>query len=122
MGRADDYFAGGDWNVACYECNRKRKFSTMRKNWQGYYVCPEHWEPRQPQDFVKNVIDDQTVPVSQTQVFVPSSPGTNGLSTDSCGDLGCTDARPGYGQPGCMIPKLIVSGLQLLDGYKYLGP
>ncbi len=66
MGRAD-YLQLGDWNVQCYQCGRKRKGSTMKKHWQGYWVCPEHWEPRHPQDFVRNVPDDMTPPWSQPQ-------------------------------------------------------
>lgn len=72
MGRAD-YLALGDWNAVCYECGRKRKASTLRKHWQGYYVCPEHWEPRQPQDFVRAQADIQTPPWTQpmpANVFV----------------------------------------------------
>lgn len=64
MGKAD-YLALGDWNVMCYQCGRKQKASTMKKHWQGYYVCPEHWEPRHPQDFVRNTIDNMTAPWSQ---------------------------------------------------------
>ena len=60
-GRAD-YLELGDWNAQCFQCGRKRKASTMMRHWQGYYVCPEHWEPRQPQDFVRNVPDVQTPP------------------------------------------------------------
>lgn len=63
-GRAD-YLALGDWNAVCFECGRKRKASMLRKHWQGYYVCSEHWEPRQPQDFVRNVPDVMTVPWAQ---------------------------------------------------------
>lgn len=58
-GRADHY-APGDWNAVCYQCGRKRKASTLLRHWQGYYVCPEHWEARQPQDFVRSVPDVQT--------------------------------------------------------------
>ena len=42
----------GDWNAACYECGRKKKATTLKKHWRGYWVCPDHWEPRHPQDFV----------------------------------------------------------------------
>lgn len=66
MGRAD-FLQLGDWNVQCYQCGRKRKGSTMKKHWQGYWVCPEHWESRHPQDFVRNVPDDMTPPWSQPQ-------------------------------------------------------
>ena len=64
IGRAD-YFAMGDWNAVCYECGRKRKGTTLKRNWQGYFVCPEHWEPRQPQDFVRNIPDVITPPWAQ---------------------------------------------------------
>lgn len=63
-GRAD-YLALGDWNAVCFQCGRKRKASELKKHWQGYYVCPEHWEPRQPQDFVRSVPDVQTPPWTQ---------------------------------------------------------
>jgi hypothetical protein len=64
MGRAD-FLKLGDWNVVCYQCGFKRKASMMEKNWQGYYVCPEHNEPRQPQDFVRAIPDNQGVPWAQ---------------------------------------------------------
>lgn len=72
IGKAD-YLVLGDWNTVCYECGRKFKASMMKKHWQGYYVCPEHWEPRQPQDFVRAVPDNQTPPWVQpmpANVFV----------------------------------------------------
>lgn len=61
MGRAD-YLVLGDWNVVCYQCGFKAKASQMEKNWQGFYVHPEHNEPRQEQDFVRGVPDNQTPP------------------------------------------------------------
>lgn len=61
MGRAD-YLALGDWNVQCYQCGFKGKASQMVRNWQGYYVHPEHNEPRQTQDFVRGVPDKQIPP------------------------------------------------------------
>lgn len=57
-GRAD-FYSHDDWNATCFECGRKRKARQLRKHWQGYYVCPEHWEPRQTQDFVRGVPDTQ---------------------------------------------------------------
>lgn len=66
MGRAD-YLELGSWNVQCYQCGRKRKASMMKKHWQGFWVCPEHWEARHPQDFVRNVTDNMTPPWSQPQ-------------------------------------------------------
>ncbi len=64
QGRSDHLILG-DWNVVCYQCARKRKASVMMRHWQGYYVCPEHWEARQPQDFVRTPPDVQTPPWTQ---------------------------------------------------------
>lgn len=93
MGQAD-YLELGDWNAVCSLCGFKRKASTMVKNWQGFYRCPEHNEPRQPQDFVRGEQDIQTVPWAQppTELFVPMC-SFDGIS-----------AVPGVGLPGCMIP------------------
>ena len=71
-GRAD-YLELGDWNAVCSMCGRKRKASWLVKNWQGMWRCPEHNEPRQPQDFVRAVPDVQTPPWVQpmpADVFV----------------------------------------------------
>lgn len=64
MGRAD-FLLLGDWNVQCYQCGFKDKASRMVRNWQGYYVHPEHNEPRQTQDYVKGVPDNQIAPWTQ---------------------------------------------------------
>jgi len=56
----NDHLVLGDWNAVCYECGRKQKASTMKRHWQGYYLCPDHWEPRQPQDFVRGTKDTAT--------------------------------------------------------------
>lgn len=64
MGRAD-YLDLGGYNAQCFRCGMKRKASELKLQWQGFYVCPEHWEPRQPQDFTKGVVDTQTVPWAQ---------------------------------------------------------
>ena len=76
MGQAD-FLKLGDWNAQCFECGRKFKASQLKRHWQGYWVCPDHWEPRQPQDFVRGTKDVQTPPWTQPQpapVFVPVSP------------------------------------------------
>ena len=61
MGRAD-YLDLGNWNAVCDRCGNKFKASMLRKDWQGLYVCPRDYEPRQPQDFVKGVADIQSPP------------------------------------------------------------
>jgi hypothetical protein len=93
MGRAD-YFELGDWNAVCSMCGRKRKASTMEKNWQGLYRCPEHNEQRQPQDFVRAQPDVMSVPWAQKPLDQFTAFCTfNGQS-----------AIPGWAEPGCSIP------------------
>lgn len=92
-GRAD-FLSLGDWNVACSMCGRKRKASTMVKNWQGLWRCPEHNEPRHPQDFVRNIPDIQTVPFSQPETDI---------DVIFCSFNG-QSAIPNVGLPDCMLP------------------
>ena len=96
-GRAD-YLELGDWNAVCFQCGRKRKASTLVKHWQGYYVCPDHNEPRQPQDFVRAVPDVQTPPWTQPR------PGYTYAAR--CSPNGST-AYPGDAIPGCVMPSYI---------------
>jgi len=92
-----DYLALGDWNAVCFECGRKRKGSSLKKNWQGYWVCPEHWEARQPQDFVRATVDIQTPP------WVQQPSDTFALMCTPNG----TSAIPGQMEPGCIIPAYL---------------
>ena len=96
-GRAD-YLELGGWNVVCYQCGRKRKASMMLRYWQGYFVCPEHWESRQPQDFVRGIPDIQTPPWTQPM------PGP--IFARFCTPNG-TSAVPGQAEPGCCIPDYL---------------
>lgn len=93
-----DYYAEGDWNAACYRCGAKRKASQMRKQWQGFWVCKEHWEPRHPQDFVKAKAETTTVPWSQEK--------PNEVFTMLCDPNG-QSAIPDKALPDCMIPDYI---------------
>ena len=66
MGHAD-YYKSGTYNGICDRCGSKFKFSDLKLEWDGLYVCTANgcWEPRQPQDYVKGVRDDMAVPVSR---------------------------------------------------------
>lgn len=57
-----DYFAPGQWNFICDLCGAKRKSGAAQLTWDKHYVCPHHKEVRNPQDFVRGVSDDQSVP------------------------------------------------------------
>jgi hypothetical protein len=94
MGRAD-YLALGDWNVIADCCGRKRKGSELRKQWNDLWVCPEHWEPRQPQDFVKAEPEHPTPPFvrhpADVYIAACSPNGTTGIADYATADCAITE-------------------------------
>ena len=55
------YVPGSFWRVDDRSGFKVRSYKTQ-KEWNGFIVDRRIWEARQPQDFVKGVKDDQTVP------------------------------------------------------------
>ena len=66
------YYVRGEYNMACDQCGRGFKSSDLSKRWDGAWVDEACWEPRQPQDFVRGVKDDSSVPVGRPRVGVPT--------------------------------------------------
>ena len=66
MGKAD-FLRVGDYNAICDSCGQKFKFSQLKLRWDGLYCCTVNrcWEIRQPQDYVRGVLDRQAVPISR---------------------------------------------------------
>ena len=54
--RNPSFKPGGHW-VICDVCGNAFREEYMRMRWDGYAVCPDDWEPRQPQDFVRAKFD-----------------------------------------------------------------
>ena len=50
-------------NTICDVTGFRVKFSDVQRRWEGFYVIPEAWTPRQPQDFpvvpVKQLVYEQ---------------------------------------------------------------
>lgn len=65
MGHAD-YLKLGDYNGICDQCGFKYKFSDLKKQWDDLIVCRKCFEHRHPQDFVRGVKDNQSVPESRS--------------------------------------------------------
>jgi hypothetical protein len=59
---SNNYWASGQWNFICELCGAKRKSKDGVKTWDGHYVCSSHKEVRNPQDFVRGVRENLTVP------------------------------------------------------------
>ena len=59
---ADDlHYVGGEWYRICDRTGFKIRDVRTKKEWNGLIVRGQSWEPRQPQDLVQGVTDDQTV-------------------------------------------------------------
>lgn len=71
---ADDlHYVPGEFYRICDRTGFKIRDTKTRKEWTGLYVRDQSWEPRNAQDFVTGVRDDQTVwdaRPRQTNVFV----------------------------------------------------
>ena len=88
----------GDWNAVCSMCGRKKKASTLVKNWQGMWRCPEHNEMRHPQDFVRGITEKPTPP------WVQPMPADQFTAVCFPNDQ---TAYPDTAIPGCAIPDFI---------------
>lgn len=112
MGKAD-YYRSGEYNFFCDLCGAKTKSSDSMLTWNGLRVCRHHKEVRNPQDFLRGVKDDQSVPWSRPEK-VPET------FTLSC-TLQSSQSVPGYGLPGCMTPGLVtmvfLPSLQIWSGW-----
>ena len=100
------WYASGEFNVICDVCSKKIKAGQAKKRWDGFIVCPDDYETRHPQDFVRARQDKITVPFSRpipTYLFndVPYIDTGNGAFCTATGMQGI----PGWGIPGCMIPS-----------------
>lgn len=60
-------YKSGDWNLLCDVCGKKIKASESRRRWDGFVVCTEDFEHRQPQDFVRARLDKISVPFTRPQ-------------------------------------------------------
>lgn len=104
----NNIYCKGDWDAICDSCGRKYKASELRKRWDGLMVCSQDWEPRQPQDFVRAIVDRQAVPWSRpeaTDTFVVIDP-------DVCTFTG-RSAHAGLAVIGCSVIGRDISGYDL---------
>lgn len=60
-----NHFVSGQWNVTCDVCSKKIKSGEAKHRWDGFIVCPDDYEMRHPQDFVRARQDKITVPFSR---------------------------------------------------------
>jgi hypothetical protein len=94
-------YVKGDWLTICDRCGRVYHGSQLKKEWDGFMVCKDCWEPRQPQDFVRGIVDTQIPPYVRpetTDIFV----------VETLCDVEGSTAIPGIAIPGCSIPSTLL--------------
>ncbi len=68
-----NYYKSGQWNLICDVCSIKYKAKKAKQRWDGFIVCPNCYEQRHPQDFVRTKQDKISVPFSRPipqEIFV----------------------------------------------------
>ena len=95
-----DLLVIGQWNVFCDRCGRKFKSSELRKEWQGFMVCADCWEPRNQQDFIRSIPEKPAPPWSRprndgTSPLIPTyTVGTPASTPDQAGSTNFTTYGP----------------------------
>lgn len=84
MGRAD-FWKRGQWKAICDVCGQAYHSNQLTERWDGLMCCPQDWNPRQPQDFVRGVIDRQYVPWSRPDVQPPFVSTVSAILLDTNG-------------------------------------
>jgi hypothetical protein len=78
MGR-DYFYKPGSFYRLCDRTGFRYRAEATRKQWDQLIVRGQSWEARQPQDFVRGVRDDQTVPEARVRpnyTFIGNSQST----------------------------------------------
>ena len=93
--RNPGWISGDHW-VVCDICGCDIRNSDARQTWEGYVVCPDDWEPRHPQDFVRSVHEDTSAkgfrrspqPDRFVNVFCTTNIAVAGLAVAGCAVTG----------------------------------
>ena len=119
-------YVKGDWKTVCDACGRLFKASQLKKRWDGVMVCEADYETRQPQDFVRGVLDTQAPPWVRPQVQeqYTQAPLCSVVTIQAVADIGVADCamsdRPlvytylaGHTPTTTSVAGLAISGLAL---------
>ena len=79
----ETYYAKGEHSVICDFSGFKVKSSNVKRTWDGFVVAKPFWESRQPQDYVRGVVDKIATPPETTRsegtdVFLTTNEVTTG--------------------------------------------
>lgn len=109
--RSNDKWISGDWNAICDVCKFKYKASELRMGigrQKGLRVCEKDWDEDHPQDHIKAVEDDISVPWSRPEpedqfgAFTVDEDGNIVDNSQAC-DIVDQSGVVGIGAVGCAI-------------------
>ena len=74
MGRyvSNSYFQPNCSNTICDVTGFKKKSTEVLRRWEGWYVVPAAWNPRQPQDFAPTILQTVTYKNTRFETANPS--------------------------------------------------
>lgn len=90
----DKHYVPGDWYFLDDRTGFKTRAARARLRWDGVITSGTHWDPRQPQDSVQGVRDEQAPPWTRTRqanqfttvasyVTAPSARGSTSMTIES---------------------------------------
>ncbi len=88
----------GEWISNCDICGFRFHSSDLKENWQGLMVCREDFEVRHPQDFLKGVPDDPSVPWSRPETGAVTC-GPSSVPDQAVPDCAIPNFSDGYTNP-----------------------
>jgi hypothetical protein len=101
---AKTWWKEGSWNSICDLCGRKYKAEELIRNWRGQMVCQEDYEPRNEQELIRPIKDQNKLPWTKPR-------GTL-INIDVCtleGQAGISD----YGIADCCVCEFPLAGLSV---------
>lgn len=66
--KSGTYFKRGSFNAWCQRCGQKYKAEQLQEEWDGLKVCYKCYEGRHPQDMVRGILDEQSVPWASPEI------------------------------------------------------
>lgn len=88
------WWKSGDWNAICDSCGFKFKASELKKRWDGFMVCEQDFETRHPQDFIRPLPDQKSLPWTRPEgedQFITSSGFCTVITRQGVADYGTAD-------------------------------
>lgn len=88
------YARGSRAKAQCPVCGLVQPYLELRQDWRGVWVCPDCWDPKDPQEEILSVADAETL--DHPQPLVDDVPDNSGELTEEPGfasTFGASGAR-----------------------------